>query len=94
MTAISVEGAPGVLRRGPLPASSGGPAISVTGDVVAVHDVESFLDVTSSEPIAKLLVGLEGQDGYYDLSLPARRGLRIARVDEEVTTFHHVAKRA
>ncbi len=72
VAATSSEGVDGVLRSGPLPASNGGPMISVSGDVVAVYGEKAFLNVTSDEPFTKLLVGLDGQDGYYELTLPAR----------------------
>ena len=73
LSAVSVGNADGVLRFADVPAPSGGPAVSVSGNLVLVAGGSVFLDI-EPEPgatVDKLLISLGGENfGYYEIDLP------------------------
>ena len=72
VSSVTVNDVAGVFRSGQLPAQSGGPTISLTGNDTVINGGAFFLSVQSqsTSSVESLIVALEGEDrGYYEVDL-------------------------
>jgi len=61
----------GVLVNGARPAAAGGPAVTVDATPTAINGGSFQVEVVSSVPFSRVVVSVQGLDGYYELTLPA-----------------------
>ena len=72
VSSVTVEGVVGVLRLESIPESSGGPAVSVSGNQTVINGGTFFLSIASDSgsSLKKLFIALEGEMvGYYEIDL-------------------------
>ena len=72
VSSVAVDDAVGVLRLEELPAPTGGPAVSVSGNDTVINGGSFFLSIASESggALEKLLISLDGESfGYYEIYL-------------------------
>jgi hypothetical protein len=77
VTAVTARNgeAVGVLRAGALPAGTAGAVAAVAGVSGAVNGGSAQVRLRSTEGFERVLVGVQGVDAYYDLTLPTGTSL-------------------
>ena len=63
------------LQPGAQPSGTAGPTVAVAGISSAVNGGSSQVSLDGSDTFTRVVVGIEGVDGYYDLRLPSGSSL-------------------
>ena len=90
---VAVNDVPGVFRSGAIPAQSGGPSISVSGNSQVMNGGAFFVTARSqtATPLDTLIVGLQDEDrGYYEVDLRGTNSLShglAATTSNQGTTY-------
>ncbi len=68
---IELDGGTSVRKTGSSPAANGGPTVTASGNTIVINGGTSRVTVASPAAMAKLLIGVDGIDGYYEVTLAA-----------------------
>jgi hypothetical protein len=61
----------GVLRQGGRPTAGGGPSVTVDATPTAINGGSFQVEAVGSAPFARVVVSVQGLEGYYELTFPA-----------------------
>ena len=67
LSGVSAGAAAGTLNPGALPAATGGPTVTVTGNGVVINGGTNPVAVSASAALSKVYVSVTGASGYYEV---------------------------
>jgi hypothetical protein len=67
---VTADVADGTYHAGPAPGASDGPTATVTSPAVVINGGTAQATVAGSDAFSRVVVGVAGSTGYYDIALP------------------------